>query len=212
MVSRLCLAAGLLLVACGGNEGTLWDSEGQATVGGTGAAEAGSAGQAGAPVAGSSTAGQGGAQEPAGGSGGAPVAGSAGEPTVAGQGGTEAGASSGGAAGSAGGGAAGSGQAGGAQGGSSSAGAGGGGKPSDLDPKPVPGCEGYVAVTIPHATCVVFRGEFAFQNKECNVADPESRTCAVASAPGVATTTIVSSGAMVERYDFGASGCPKSCP
>ncbi len=220
MLPRFCLTALVgLVVACGGAESgpTLDPVMEQAGSGGA---------AAGTSAAGSFSAGKGATdQAGAGGAPGAPTAGASGSTTAAGMAGaggatagqpgaSGSGAGSGGEAGAAGvGGSAGAVTAGGAAGHAGAPQAGSGGMATDsLEPKPVQGCPGYVAVRVPHATCVWFHGDFKFQNQQCNVGEPAPRACAIASAPGMETTSYVSEGVQITRFDFNETGCPKACP
>lgn len=96
------------------------------------------------------------------------------------------------------------------QGGTAAAGS-GGQTVDPIEPKPVPGCAGYVSVFVPHNTCVWFHGTFTTQVAGSCVESPPEQKCATASAPSKDITAIVSSGAEIERFDFGATGCPKQC-
>jgi hypothetical protein len=89
-------------------------------------------------------------------------------------------------------------------------GSGGSAGSDPLEPKPVPGCPGYVSVLVPKGTCVWFHGKFTMQTEACRGTPPED-TCATASAVSKDTTNIVSMSAVIERFDFDATGCPKKC-
>ncbi len=214
MLARLCFAASLLALGCGGADGTPFADDlpqaGQASVVAQAAGTGGeSAVAGGTSAAGASQAGAGGSAMATGGQ-----VGSAGQ--AAAQGGTASGgASSAGADGEASGGkpvGGSGGMAAGGAGASSGGHAGAGGQTGDmLDPVPLPGCPGYVKVFVPHGTCVWLHGTFKHQNEACNVIDPPSDTCSTASAVSADTATIVSSSAEIDRFDFDQTGCPKQC-
>lgn len=199
-------AVAALVLACSAAEGGDSVARQQTAAGSAGSALGGSAaGTGGAPTgAGSGTTGGAGAAQ----------AGAAGQPPAGGggsggalQGGT---AGAGGMAPSAGGGAGGAPQAG--SGGTAAGGAGAGGTgPDPLEPKPVPGCPGYVSVFVPKGTCAWYHGKFTLQVPGCGIADPPEDTCAVVSAVSKDITSIVSTSALIDRFDFDQSGCPKTC-
>lgn len=205
MVARLCLAAALLALGCGGTDGSpVFGAGPEAGSAGAVAQAGGSAGASaqGGNSAGSAHAGAGGLTT-SGGQGGA-AAGSGGQPEP--QGGMQsAGSSSGGAAGGK------PNDGGGGAGGKPMGGS--GGQASDpLEPKPLPGCPGYVKVFVPHGTCVWFHGSgITVQTPTCSLMNPTEGTCGTASAVSSDIETIISDNAEITRYDFDATGCPKKC-
>lgn len=80
-----------------------------------------------------------------------------------------------------------------------------------LEPVPVEGCPGYVKVFVPHGTCVWLHGTFTTQSEACGVAEPTPKTCGTLSAVSADTSSIVSTSAVIERFDFDNTGCPKKC-
>jgi len=112
-------------------------------------------------------------------------------------------------------------QAGAATGGGGTQQGGSGGAPSDpLEPKPAPGCPGYVDVFVPEQTCIwIHGGTFTMQNASCDVIDPLAQTCATVTAlpkdsQGHGPRTVrLSAGATFERADVleGTATCPKAC-
>lgn len=97
--------------------------------------------------------------------------------------------------------------------------AGAGGDP--LEPKPAPGCPGYVDVYVPEQTCLWVHGsKFTIQTAACDGINPPERSCSVHTAlPRDSTgaygplTVRLSSGAEYDRIDIPpkTSVCPKQC-
>jgi hypothetical protein len=206
MLNRLCLAAALMGLGCGGADGTPEFDAG---------AEAGSAGSVAQAGSASGASAQGGSNATAG----AAQAGAGGLAASAGQGGT---ASNGGQPEPQGGmPSAGSSSGGETAGGKPSDGGGAGGKPAGgtggqasdpLEPKPLAGCPGYVKVFVPHGTCVWFHGDaITVQTPSCSLTNPAEGKCGTASAVSSDIETIISDNAEITRFDFDATGCPKKC-
>lgn len=201
MLARLCLAAALMALGCGGTDGTP-EFDAGAVAGSAGAVEqaGGSAGASaqGGSIAGAAQAGAGGIASGAG-QGGA-AAGGGGQPDSQGGGSISGGETTGGTL-----------SAGGGGSGGKPTGGSGGQVGDPLEPKPVPGCPGYVKVLVPHGTCVWFHGTFTHQTETCSLMNPVEGTCGTASAVSKDIETIVSESAEITRFDFNATGCPKQC-
>jgi hypothetical protein len=202
MLARLWAVAALLALACGGADNqTNFD---QPTPGTSGSGAGMGQQQAGAATGGSNAASAGqnsggtaaGAAGSSVGAAGAPVGGSASSSSGSGGsapdgGSAQAGGTAGGTAG-----------AGGAQtqGGAAHAGSGGqAGNP--LDPKPAPGCTGYVDIAVPEQTCIWLHGaKFTTQSSTCDVVNPVEKGCATVTATSKALTVRVSEGVTIERF------------